>query len=240
MTQPETTAPASAPAAAPGLVGRATGAAQSVAKTVEPYVPQLAKNAASYALSTAQSTSNFALATAGAGRDRAVNAAQATTSFIAGTAVSTKDRAVGAATAGVNLASNTAKGTVNYATSTVYALTPSPVYTLLTSTLEKARDVKDHPLEYTPAFIVNVGGKSYEIVNNAKDRGLSGINATTGFVVTRTNGVIERVHSVPAIHSLIEQLQKLTAPVLEKLGVSKPAPAAEAKVVSPAVAPAAH
>ena len=42
------------------------------------------------------------------------------------------------------------------------------------------------------------------------------------------NGTVQYVTSIPQVGKLIEQLEKLTAPVLKRLGVAKPAaPVAE-------------
>ncbi|KAI8586847.1 hypothetical protein BDZ88DRAFT_427556 [Geranomyces variabilis] len=224
-----------------GIINRATETAyttaQSAAAIVDPYVPQVAKNAATYAISTAQST-----------KDRAVNT-------VNGAATMASNTVTGAAT----MASNTVTGTVNFATGKVYdvidfgkvvvngatttitAYTPNPILNLINSTLSEAKSLREDPVStvkhYVPTFVIHAGEKTYEIGHNTKDRTVSGVNATTGYIVTKVEGVVTAVTSVPQIHALIEQLNKITTPVLNKLGVTKaPSPPTVTVVSTPGVA----
>ncbi|KAI9099306.1 hypothetical protein DFS34DRAFT_617107 [Phlyctochytrium arcticum] len=213
-----------------GIVNRATDTASAVAAKVDPYVPQVAKNAANFAIGTASATANFALGTAVGAKDRAVNAATGTVNF----ASNTVNAATGFASDKVHGAIDLGKVVVNGATTTITAYTPNPILNLVTSTVDGARSLQSDPVGtvkgYVPTFVINAGEKSYEIVHNTKERTVNGVSATTGFIVTKVNGAVHAVTSVPQIHNLIEQLNRLTAPVLNRLGVSKPAaPAAEIK-----------
>ncbi|KAI8823418.1 uncharacterized protein EV422DRAFT_520955 [Fimicolochytrium jonesii] len=215
-----------------GIVNRATETvsttAQNVAAVVDPYVPQVAKNVANYALGTAVAAKDLAAST--------VTSAQ-------GTAVAAKDRAVNTATGAVNFASTTVNNTTSYAsnkvteaidfgkivvtgaTTTITSYTPNPILNLVQGTVEQAKSLHSDPVgtvkNYVPTFVIHAGEKTYEVVHNTKERAVGTANATTGFVVTKVNGVVHSVTSIPQIHNLIEQLEKLAAPVLNKLGVSK-------------------
>ncbi|TPX65407.1 hypothetical protein SpCBS45565_g05223 [Spizellomyces sp. 'palustris'] len=216
-----------------GIVTRATETvsttATAVAARVDPYVPQVAKNAANFAIGTASATANFAVGTANAAKDRAVNTVTGTVNF----ASNTVNAATGFASDKVHGAIDFGKIVVTGATTTITSYTPNPILNLVTSTVDGAKALGTDPVGtvkgYIPTFVIHAGEKTYEIVHNTKDRTVNGVNATTGFIVTKVNGAVHAVTSVSQIHNLIEQLNKLTAPVLNKLGVSRPAPeAAEA------------
>ncbi|KAI8826056.1 uncharacterized protein EV422DRAFT_151465 [Fimicolochytrium jonesii] len=215
-----------------GLIATATetvtSTVQSVATVVDPYVPQVAKNVANYALGTAVAAKDYAASTATSATDRAYAAKD----YAVGTAVSTKDRAVGTVNATTNFASSKVYEAIDFgkvvvtgATTTVTAYTPSPILNLVQGTVDQAKSLHADPVgtvkNYVPTFVIHAGEKTYEIVHNTKERAVGTANATTGFVVTKVNGVVSSVTSIPQIHNLIEQLNKLTAPVLAKLGVSK-------------------
>lgn len=117
------------------------------------------------------------------------------------------------------------KVVVHDATTTLTAYTPGPVLTLITSTIDGAKALRQDPVgtmkPYVPTFVIHAGEKTYEVVQHTKDRTTQNLNEATGYIVTKVNGTVEYVTSVPAIGALIEKLNKLTAPVLARLGVNK-------------------
>ena len=72
---------------------------------------------------------------------------------------------------------------------------------------------------YVPTFVIHAGEKTYEIVQNAQEATVKNVNATTGYIVTKVNGTVNTITSVPAIGALIDKLNSLTAPVLARFGV---------------------
>ncbi|TPX59599.1 hypothetical protein PhCBS80983_g02366 [Powellomyces hirtus] len=194
-----------------GVVNTAVNTAEKVVAAMEPYTPQIAKDAATYAFATAQSSS-----------ERGLAAAQSTQAY-----ATTK------VAAALDFGKVVVTGATTTITTTLVSLTPNPILHLLQTTLERAKEVKDHPRDYVPAYVVHAGERTYEIVHHAQERGLE----AQGVIVTKINGVVDKVTSVPQIHALIEQLQKLTAPVLQKLGVSSAHKPVEPNltVVDPAV-----
>ena len=58
-------------------------------------------------------------------------------------------------------------------------------------------------------------------MHSVQDRSLQNIHATSGYIVTKVNGTVQYVTSIPQVGHLIDQLEKLTDPVLKKLGVKK-------------------
>jgi hypothetical protein len=126
------------------------------------------------------------------------------------------------------------KFVVKGATTTVTAYTPGPVLNLVTATVDKAKAVGSDPvgsikpckfkscnLVDVPTFVIHAGEKTYEVVQNVQDRSIQNINATSGYIVTKVNGTVQYVTSIPQVGGLIDQLDKLTSPVLRKLGVKK-------------------
>jgi hypothetical protein len=69
--------------------------------------------------------------------------------------------------------------------------------------------------------VIHAGDKTYEVVKNVQDRSIQNINATGGYIVTKVNGTVQYVTSIPQVGGLLDQLDKLTSPVLRKLGVKK-------------------
>ncbi|KAJ3144597.1 hypothetical protein HDU86_001671, partial [Geranomyces michiganensis] len=136
---------------------------------------------------------------------------------------------------------NFGKAVVNGGITTITAYTPNPILNLLNSTVAEAKHLKSDPVgtvqNYVPAFVFHAGEKTYEVCHNTKDRTVSGVNATTGFVVEKVEGVVTAVTSVPQIHALIEQLERLAAPLLSKLGVKTAPSPPPAVVATPGVAP---
>ncbi|KAJ3019852.1 hypothetical protein HKX48_001681 [Thoreauomyces humboldtii] len=210
-----------------GIVNRATetavNTATAAAAIVDPYTPQVVKNVASYALATAVNTKDYALATATSTKDRAVGTVTGTVNF----GVNTVNATTAFATGKVYDALDFGKVVVNGATTTITAYTPNPILNLINGTIAQAKNLHEDPINtvknypFVPAFVIHSGEKTYEIVHNAKDATTNGVNATTGLIVTKVNGVVHAVTSVPQIHSLIEQINRLTAPVLAKFGVTK-------------------
>ena len=50
---------------------------------------------------------------------------------------------------------------------------------------------------------------------------MQNIHATSGYIVTKVNGTVQYVTSIPQVGGLIDQLERLTSPVLKRLGVKK-------------------
>lgn len=104
---------------------------------------------------------------------------------------------------------------VTGATTTLTAYTPGPVLNLVNSTIAAGSQLREDPVNtvkgYVPTFVIHAGEKTYEIVQHTADSTKKNVEATSGFIVTRANGVIESVSNVPVIHSVIEKLQKMTA-----------------------------
>lgn len=50
---------------------------------------------------------------------------------------------------------------------------------------------------------------------------MKNIHATSGYIVTKVNGTVQYVTSIPQVGGLIDQLEKLTSPVLRRMGVKK-------------------
>jgi hypothetical protein len=70
---------------------------------------------------------------------------------------------------------------------------------------------------YVPTFVIHTGEKTYEIVANTTQKGKDAVSATGGYIVTKVNGTVEYMHSIPQIHAVIEKLNALAAPVINKV-----------------------
>lgn len=238
----ETTAPASYTQKA---VETATSVAQGVAARVDPYVPQVAKSAASFAANTALSAGDFAYKTTTATLDTTTKAIVSTVDFASSTATAAKDAAISTATGVVNTGVRTATGVVNYSidkatwavngtTSTITAYTPGPVLSLVNNTLAGANALSSDPVgtlkPYVPTFVIHTGERTYEIVEKTTEKTKEGINATTGFIVTKVNGTVKMVTDIPQVQALIDKLNAIAGPVLNRLRITRiEAPAAEAE-----------
>ena len=69
--------------------------------------------------------------------------------------------------------------------------------------------------------MIHAGEKTYEVVHHVQDRSMQNIHATSGYIVTKVNGTVQYVTSIPQVGGLIDQLEKLTKPVLKRIGVRK-------------------
>ncbi|KAJ3329534.1 hypothetical protein HDU76_007717 [Blyttiomyces sp. JEL0837] len=212
-------------------VETATNVAQSAYNRVDPYVPQVAKDAATYAAQTASSTAAFAY---NATYDTTVKTVGAAVEYTTNTATAVKDGVVNTATGAVTYAKDTTFWAINGATTTITAYTPGPIKSAINSTLAGATALRQDPVgtvkPYVPTFIIHTGEKTYEIVVNTTEKTKEGVQVASGMVYTKVNGTIEYVTSIPQIHSLIEKLNSLASPVLNKIrGTKLPAPAAEAE-----------
>ncbi|KAJ3086688.1 hypothetical protein HDU96_004794, partial [Phlyctochytrium bullatum] len=189
--------------------------------TVDPYVPQVAKTAAGYAVSTASSTANFAYGTAAAAVDTTKKTVGAAVDFTTSTATAVKDRAVATASGAAKYTTDTATWVFTSATTTITTYTPGPVLNAVNSAMAGAQALRQDPVgtvkPYVPAFVVHTGEKTYEIVHGSYEKGAAAVNSTTGYIVTKVNGTVEYVTSIPQVHSLIEQLNKIAAPVIERV-----------------------
>jgi hypothetical protein len=171
------------------LQQRAQETLSYVSATVDPYVPTAAKNAAS-------------MLSGSASKAFAYSSQQAQSAMEYGKVV------------------------VSGATTTLTAYTPGPILSLVNSTLAQARELREDPVNtvktYVPTFVIHAGEKTYEIVSHTgektyemvshtADSTKKNVEATSGFIVTKVNGVITSVANVPVIHSVVEKLQKLTS-----------------------------
>ena len=115
-----------------------------------------------------------------------------------------------------NSAIEIGKAAVHGATTTVTAYTPGPVQTLIHTTLEGAKAFRQDPVgtlkPYVPTFVIHAGEKTYEIVHAVQDRTAQNINATTayvsekgkathGYIVTKVNGTVQYVTSIPQVRN---------------------------------------
>ncbi|KAJ3324042.1 hypothetical protein HDU76_013500 [Blyttiomyces sp. JEL0837] len=178
---------------------------------------------ATYAAQTALST-----------LDTTQKAVGAAVEYTTSTATAVKDGVVATATGAVNYAKDTTYWAINGATTTITAYTPGPVKDLLANTLAGASALRQDPVgtvkPYVPAFVIHTGEKTYEIVVNTTEKTKEGVTATSGFIYTKVNGTIQYVTSIPQVHSLIERLNSIASPVLNRIkGTKLPAPAAEAE-----------
>ena len=69
--------------------------------------------------------------------------------------------------------------------------------------------------------MIHAGEKTYEVVHTVQDRSIQSVHATSGYIVTKVNGTVQYVTSIPQVNGLIEQLEKLSSPILKRLGVKK-------------------
>ncbi|KAI8928893.1 hypothetical protein BC831DRAFT_509623 [Entophlyctis helioformis] len=195
-----------------------------------------AKSAASSAVNTASSAANTAVKTASSAVNYATSTATSAVNYATSTASSAVNYATSTASSAARGAASTASSAVNYATTTVTAYTPGPIVKLVQSTVDGAKALGSDPVgtvkPYVPTFVIHAGEKTYEIVQHTKDRTTQNVSAATGFIVTKVNGTVKAVTSVPAIGSLIDQLNKLTTPILTKLGVKKAGEVSEGEVVT--------
>ncbi|KAJ3236960.1 hypothetical protein HDU81_010104 [Chytriomyces hyalinus] len=226
-------------------VDRLTAAATSVAATIEPYVPQTVKDTVVVpALNAANQAKENVLSKGlvNTGLDYATQAKD----FALGQASQAKDYAIGQANGYREYTIATAKWAITQTTTTITAFTPSPILDLMRDTVANAEAVRKDPVAtlkpYVPAFVVHTSERTYEIVKENVEQTKDTVNATTGFVVSRVNGVVEQVTSIPRVNSVIEKLNTLAAPVLEKLHLSgkSEVSAVEAEAQVAGAAPAAE
>ncbi|KAI8905970.1 hypothetical protein EDD86DRAFT_211227 [Gorgonomyces haynaldii] len=200
---------------------KAVEISKAVVEKVDPYVPQFAKNTISYAANTASSAASYGVKTVTGTVDYGVKTVNATVDYTKATINSAQNYAQDKA----NSAYNFGKVVVKGATTTITSYTPGPVLNLVSSVAEGASALRADPVgtvkPYVPTFVIHAGEKTYEIVSHAQDATQKNIKATTGYIVTKVNGTVKYITDVPAIHSLIDKLNSLTAPVLTRFGVKK-------------------
>ncbi|TPX48700.1 hypothetical protein SeLEV6574_g01896 [Synchytrium endobioticum] len=98
-----------------------------------------------------------------------------------------------------------------------------------------ADDLKTKVEPYVPAIVLNYGGRTYEVVQHSAEylrtniketlenpkgsleRNIGTLNnrvgGVSGSIVTRINGVAERVIEIPQVNAVVQQLKDLIAPV---------------------------
>ncbi|KAJ3066449.1 hypothetical protein HDU98_010205 [Podochytrium sp. JEL0797] len=201
-------------------INQAQAIAEKGYKVVEPYVPtQIKENIVSPTLTYASGVKTSLLA------DGVLPTVQSVVSdatiLAQNTATTAKTMAFESAQSYRNYAVGTATWAITGATTTITAYTPGPVQKLLKETLENAQAVRRDPVgvlkPYVPAFVVHTSERTFEIVTENIEQTKEQVNATTGYIVSRVNGSIEYVTSIPQVHSVIEQLNAIAAPVLEKI-----------------------
>ncbi|KAJ3059616.1 hypothetical protein HDU98_004408, partial [Podochytrium sp. JEL0797] len=157
-------------------------------------------------------------------------------------AASLHAQAKDAASAAYSQATQTATWAVTATTTTITAYTPGPVKTLISDTLENAQAVRQDPkaalAPYVPAYVIHTSERTYEIVTDNIELTKEQVNATTGYVVAKVNGTVGYVTSIPQVNSVIEQLNAIASPVLEKIkgGSTVSSAEAEAEIVTIAAA----
>ncbi|KAJ3079989.1 hypothetical protein HDU99_009581 [Rhizoclosmatium hyalinum] len=218
------------------IVESTLNTAQSVAtagyKVVESFVPQTVRDnvvspGATYAVGVKESlVENGVLPTA----QKVASDGIAAVNYTASTA---KNIAIDTAQSYKNYAVGTATWAINGATTTVTAYTPGPIKTLIQDTVAGAQAVRADPKAalkpYVPAFVIVTGERTYEIVTENIHQTQETFNATTGYVVSKVNGTVEYVTSIPQVHSVIEQLNAIASPVLNRIKLGGVVPAAEAE-----------
>ena len=105
------------------------------------------------------------------------------------------------------------KGMVNGATTTITSLTPGPVLEMLKSVTSNADAIRQDPMatikNYVPEYIIHTGERTYEIVCDAADSTKKNAEATSGFIVTKVNGVVESIVAVPVIKKVLDELKSV-------------------------------
>ncbi|RKO94909.1 hypothetical protein CXG81DRAFT_19133 [Caulochytrium protostelioides] len=201
------------------LTQKAQDTAAAIAARLDPYTPAVVKNAATFAGGVA-----FAAA------DTANRTVQNTVSGVHSTVSGTRSFVDSKVSQTVDLG----RYVFTRTTTTLTAYTPGPILALISGTIAGAQQLKADPVStikgHSPAFVVHAGEKTFEVIHHAGERAQVRASATTGYIVTKVNGVVTHVAEIPAVHTLIEQLNKLALPVLVKLGYAA-APQKEDEVV---------
>lgn len=74
----------------------------------------------------------------------------------------------------------------------------------ITSSAEALRADPSATLKpYVPEFVIHAGEKTYEICRDTAEKSIKNVESTSGFIVTKVNGVITSVSNVPVIHNLV-------------------------------------
>ncbi|KAI8611524.1 hypothetical protein BC830DRAFT_650677 [Chytriomyces sp. MP71] len=106
-----------------------------------------------------------------------------------------------------------ANSLVARATGTAMNYTPKSVVSLVQAAVETYTVVRTDGLvglkPYVPTFVVQTGEQTYEIVANVRQSVHDQYSATSGFIVTRVNGVVERVTAVPIVSKLLDRITGL-------------------------------
>ncbi|KAJ3095958.1 hypothetical protein HK100_005679 [Physocladia obscura] len=127
------------------------------------------------------------------------------------------------------------------ATTTITAYTPGPVLTFVNDTVARVEAAAHDPSaaikEYVPAYVIHTSERTLEIVTEGFEQTVDKVNQTTGFIVSRVNGSVEYVKAIPQVHSVIDQLNAITKPVIEKIKAGAHISAKEAEAETAAAAP---
>lgn len=164
----------------------------------------------SYAVNTAQNCVGYALDTA---------------TLATGKAYSTANGIVGYVNEKVINTVEFGKVVITGASTTIISHTPNQILQLIQTTSESCKATVQDPVgvakNYIPAFVIHFGEKTYEIAHETKDKAVSNTIATKGLIIHKVNGVVEKIVSVPQVHTLLERIESLTIPVLNKFGITK-------------------
>ncbi|KAJ3348125.1 hypothetical protein HDU83_001552 [Entophlyctis luteolus] len=205
-------------------------------KVVSPFVPNLVKDhvvspTVEYATTVKKSVAeNGVLPTA-------YTVATDARAFTLSTASTAKTMALGTASSYKAYTIDTAKWAMSKTTTTVTAMTPGPILAFVEEALKNVDAVTRDPVgvlvkPYVPAYVIHTSERTYEIVQEnvegAKEKG----KETVGYVVSRVNGTVEYVRSLPRVNSVIAQLNVLTEPVIGRLHLL--GTAARVEAVAPA------
>ncbi|KAI9332227.1 hypothetical protein BDR26DRAFT_650273 [Obelidium mucronatum] len=214
------------------LASHATSVATSVSAAVDPYVPQTARDAAVQIQDTVVTQGSSALSYASGLKDSLYSNASSLHAQASQLA----------ATASAQSLQENFNWAVTATTTTISAYTPGPVKTFIQDTITGAEAVRQDPKTalspYVPAYVIHTSERTYEIVAENLDKIKEPVNETAGYVVSKVNGTVEYVTSIPQVHSVIDQLNAIASPVLDKIkgGATVAAAEAEAEIVTVAAA----
>ncbi|KAJ3123052.1 hypothetical protein HK100_011742 [Physocladia obscura] len=203
----------------------------NLAVAADPYIPQTAKDAAAQLASKVTTHGETAVAYATSVKDSLVAKAGE---------LQTQARDLTAQASAE--ATKYTSWAYTSATTTITAYTPGPVLTFVNDTVAKVEAATHDPStaikDYVPAYVIHTSERTLEIVTEGFEQTVDKVNQTTGLIVSKVNGSVEYVKAIPQVHSVIDQLNAITKPVIEKIkaGAHISAKEAEAETVAAASA----
>lgn len=140
-------------------------------------------------------------------------AAKDAAGYVAKSAESVAKSAYETGTASATFAQQKVTEAVEFGKSTITALTPDPVMSLLNKSMETAEAVRQDPVgtvkAYVPDFVIQAGEKTYEVVGHTADSTIKTVGEASGFIVTKVNGSVDYITHIPQVENLITELKKL-------------------------------